>query len=81
MAAAMIVDASALHLASQPATVSGSLLAIGSPRTAQDGKYQSLISSLTNDSEKVQKLMFDRIVEGGKCHECMDELIESLTTC
>ncbi|KAJ7179391.1 Fe-S cluster assembly protein DRE2 [Mycena filopes] len=41
----------------------GPALAIGSLRTAQDGRYQSLISDLES-SRKVDKQMLDRLVDG-----------------
>lgn len=42
----------------------GPALAIGSPATAQDGKYQSLITSL-EDSREVERHMVDRLLDGG----------------
>lgn len=45
-----------------PAT--GPALAIGSPATAQDGKYQSLITSLEH-SREVERHMVDRLLDGG----------------
>ncbi|KAI0375539.1 DUF689-domain-containing protein [Pilatotrama ljubarskyi] len=41
----------------------GPALAIGSPATAQDGKYQSLITSL-EQSRKVERHMVDRLLDG-----------------
>lgn len=48
--------------AAVPAT--GPALAIGSPATAQDGKYQSLITSL-EQSREVERHMVDRLLDGG----------------
>ncbi|KAF8665578.1 hypothetical protein AX16_000036 [Volvariella volvacea WC 439] len=45
-----------------PPSAKGPALAIGSPRTAQDGKYQSLVSQLET-SRQVDKQMLDRIVD------------------
>ena len=42
----------------------GTALAIGSPATAQDGKYQSLITSL-EESRQVERHMVDRLLDGG----------------
>lgn len=42
----------------------GSALAIGSLTTAQDGKYQSLISDLS-ENRQVERQMLDRLVDGG----------------
>ncbi len=42
----------------------GPALAIGSPATAQDGKYQSLIKSL-EVSREVERHMVDRLLDGG----------------
>ena len=49
-----------------PAVVpaNGPVLAIGSPATAQDGKYQSLITSL-GQSREVERHMVDRLLDGG----------------
>lgn len=44
--------------------VQGPALAIGSPATAQDGKYQSLITSL-GQSREVERHMVDRLLDGG----------------
>ncbi|EJF61149.1 cytokine-induced anti-apoptosis inhibitor 1, Fe-S biogenesis-domain-containing protein [Dichomitus squalens] len=41
----------------------GPALAIGSPATAQDGKYQALITSLA-DSREVERHMVDRLLDG-----------------
>ncbi|KAI0776122.1 DUF689-domain-containing protein [Trametes elegans] len=41
----------------------GPALAIGSPATAQDGKYQSLITSL-EESRTVERHMVDRLLDG-----------------
>ncbi|KAI0723196.1 DUF689-domain-containing protein [Earliella scabrosa] len=41
----------------------GTALAIGSPATAQDGKYQSLITSL-EESRQVERHMVDRLLDG-----------------
>lgn len=46
----------------------GPALAIGSPSTAQDGTYPSLISELERDSanvSEVERQMLDRILDGG----------------
>lgn len=43
----------------------GQALAIGSLSTAQDGKYQSLVSGL-EDNRKVERQMLDRLVDGGE---------------
>ncbi|KAH9853589.1 DUF689-domain-containing protein [Lenzites betulinus] len=43
--------------------VKGPALAIGSPATAQDGKYQSLITSLEH-SRSVERQMVDRLLDG-----------------
>lgn len=42
----------------------GPILAIGSPSTAEDGKYQSLITSL-GESREVERYMVDRLIDGG----------------
>ena len=44
----------------------GPVLAIGSPATAQDGKYQLLITSLET-SHRVERHMVDRLLDGGTC--------------
>lgn len=45
-------------------TVKGPALAIGSLRTAEDGKYQSLIKEL-EETRKVEKHLLDRLLDGG----------------
>ena len=47
-----------------PAPLKGAALAIGSPNTAEDGKYQSLVSSLET-TRKVERYMLDRLLDGG----------------
>ena len=42
----------------------GPALAIGSPATAVDGKYQSLVTSL-EETRKVERHMLDRLIDGG----------------
>jgi hypothetical protein len=42
----------------------GPSLIIGSPATAQDGQYQSLIASF-GDRKDVERQMFDRVLDGG----------------
>ncbi|TCD70838.1 electron carrier [Steccherinum ochraceum] len=49
--------------AHQAAPVKGAALAIGSPSTAGDGKYQSLVSDL-EATRKVDKYMLDRLLDG-----------------
>jgi len=47
----------------------GPTLVIGSPSTAKDGTYPSLISELEKDlasASKVEKQMVDRILDGGR---------------
>jgi hypothetical protein len=44
----------------------GSALAIGSLSTAQDGKYQALISDLEGNRH-VERQMLDRLIDGGAC--------------
>jgi hypothetical protein len=44
----------------------GSALVIGSLATAQDGKYQALISQLET-TRHVDRLLVDRLVDGGMC--------------
>jgi len=46
------------------ATVKGPALAIGSLSTAEDGKYQSLISELET-TRNVHRQMLDRLVDNG----------------
>ena len=41
-------------------------LVLGSPASAQDGSYQRLIEELEK-TRSVEKLMVDRLVEGGAC--------------
>jgi hypothetical protein len=43
---------------------SGPSLAIGSLTTAQDGKYQALVTSLEHKGN-VERQMLDRLVDGG----------------
>ena len=45
---------------------SGPTLVIGSPSTAQDGTYPSLINELERDAGEVEKQMVDRILDGGR---------------
>ena len=58
------------HQQKQPAVgASGPTLVIGSPSTAQDGTYPSLISELERDSanvSEVERQMLDRILDGGE---------------
>lgn len=42
----------------------GPALAIGSPATAEDGRYQSLITDL-QATRQVEKYMVDRLLDGG----------------
>lgn len=42
----------------------GKTLAIGSLSTAQDGKYQALVSNLEQTGQ-VEKQMLDRLMDGG----------------
>jgi anamorsin len=42
----------------------GPALAIGSPATAQDGKYQALVTELQG-SRAVEKQMLDRLIDSG----------------
>lgn len=49
----------------------GSALAIGSLSTAEDGKYQSLVSTL-GEARDVEKQMLDRLVDGGECNCYLD---------
>jgi hypothetical protein len=47
-------------------TVKGPALAIGSSDTAQDGKYQSLVSRLDAQSgQAAERQMLDRLLDGG----------------
>ena len=44
-------------------------MVVGSPSTAQDGTYPSLISELESDTaneNEVEKQMVDRILDGGR---------------
>ncbi|KAJ6599346.1 Fe-S cluster assembly protein DRE2 [Mycena vulgaris] len=61
MSPALHADPPSILPAAVPAK--GPALAIGSLSTAQDGKYQSLISDLES-SRKVDKQMLDRLVDG-----------------
>ena len=58
------------HQQKQPVvSASGPTLVIGSPLTAQDGTYPSLISELERDfadTSEVERQMLDRILDGGK---------------
>lgn len=45
--------------------VKGPALAIGSLATAEDGKYQSLITSL-EETRQVERHLVDRLLDGGK---------------
>lgn len=49
----------------------GPALAIGSLTTAEDGKYQSLVSTL-GEAREVEKQMLDRLVDGGECNCYLD---------
>jgi anamorsin len=53
----------------QTTTSKGVSLVIGSPATAQDGKYQTLVTSL-GESRTVEKQMLDRLVDGGTSSVC-----------
>lgn len=61
-------------VASNP--VKGPALAIGTLSTAQDGKYQSLVSGL-EATRRVDRHLLDRLVEGGERSSfcCMNQLI------
>jgi anamorsin len=48
-----------------PVPSKGPALAIGSLVTAQDGKYQALISDLEG-SRHVERQMLDRLLDGGR---------------
>lgn len=48
--------------------VKGPALAIGSLSTAQDGKYQSLITNL-EETRKVERHMLDRLLDQGESFE------------
>ena len=45
--------------------IKGPALVIGSPATATEGKYQSLITDLEN-TRAVEKQMVDRLLDGGE---------------
>jgi hypothetical protein len=49
---------------SAPGLAKGPGLVIGSPSTAQDGKYQSLVSQL-GESRRVDKQLLERLVDRG----------------
>lgn len=54
-----------------PATpVKGPALAIGTLSTAQDGKYQLLVSDLEG-TRRVDRQMLDRLVEHGEAIACV----------
>jgi len=54
------------HMSSnQTVDAKGPALAIGSLVTAEDGKYQRLISNL-EENRKVERQMLDRLVDGGE---------------
>lgn len=55
--------------------VKGPALAIGSPSTALDGQYQSMVTDL-EASRKVDRQMLDRIVDGGSF--CMPRFYRAL---
>lgn len=48
------------------ATAAHPVLVIGSPATAQDGKYQILVQDL-EASQRVERQMVDRLLDGGEC--------------
>jgi hypothetical protein len=48
----------------QSATAPGQVLVIGSLSTAQDGKYQAVLSSL--EGTPVERQMLDRLLDGGE---------------
>lgn len=59
----------------------GPALALGSPSTAQDGTYQSLITDL-QQTRRVDKQMIDRLVDGGMLSQNFNEIGWSdLTLC
>jgi hypothetical protein len=62
-AIASFADSRDLTVAAAP---KGSALVIGSLATAQDGKYQALISQLET-TRHVDRLLVDRLVDGGMC--------------
>lgn len=49
-----------------PPSLKAPALVLGTPATAQDGSYQRTISEL-EQSRTVEKLMLDRLLEGGSC--------------
>lgn len=53
----------------QPVHSKGAALVIGSLSTAEDGKYQALISEL-EPTRQVDKQLLDRIVDEGKFELC-----------
>jgi hypothetical protein len=63
---AILVSSDDISISAPAPTVSakGPALAIGSLNTAQDGKYQALISGLEG-TRKVDRLLFDRLTDGG----------------
>lgn len=69
-----------LQLQNQPMVgAPGPALVIGSPSTAQDGTYPSLINELERDTanvSEVEKQMVDRILDGGGLiHSCLFPLL------
>ena len=62
---------------SQTSPSKGAALAIGSLSTAEDGKYQALVSEL-EPTRSVEKQLLDRIVdEGGLCTSpCLSRLTD-----
>ena len=66
-------ESSPLHVAS-PVLTKGTALAIGSLSTAQDGRYQSLITHL-EENRQVERQMLDRLVDGGEqTHRVQDRI-------
>ena len=67
---ASTMSPSAIYAAPTPSvngtkpSIKGPALAIGSLRTAEDGKYQSLITEL-EETRKVEKHLLDRLLDGG----------------
>jgi hypothetical protein len=53
----------------------GPLLAIGSLTTAQDGKYQALVSNLVASAtdKTVERQMLDRLIDGGMSPSSADQ--------
>lgn len=49
-----------------PLLLKAPALVLGSPATAQDGSYQKIITEL-EQTRSVEKLMLDRLLEGGSC--------------